>query len=75
MVKIRINDIVYEVVDDVLAEEDIKDMVMKAIHFINLIEEDFLPSYHRDDALIQILEKLYKFDLQEYEENTDIIDF
>lgn len=74
MVKIRINDIVYEVVDDVLAEEDIKDMVMKAIHFINLIDEDFLPSY-RDDALIQILEKLYKFDLQEYEENTDIIDF
>lgn len=75
MVKIRINDIVYEVVDDVLAEEDIKDMVMKAIHFINLIEEDFLPSYHRSESLILILEELYQFDLVEYEENTDIIEF
>lgn len=74
MVKIRINDIVYEVVDDVLAEEDIRDLVLKAVHFINLIDEDFLPSY-RDDALIQILEKLYKFELQEYEDNADIIDF
>lgn len=74
MVKIRINDIVYEVVDDVLEEEYIKDMVLKAVHFINLIDEDFLP-VDKERSLFQILEEVYDFKLQEYEENEDIIEF
>lgn len=74
MVKIRINDVVYEVVDDVLAEEDIRDMVLKAVHFINLIDEDFLP-VDKERSLFQILEEVYDFKLQEYEENEDIIEF
>ena len=74
MVKIRIDNIVYEVVDDVLEKEDIKDMVLKAVHFINLIDEDFLP-VDKERSLFQILEEVYDFKLQEYEENEDIIEF
>lgn len=73
MVKIRINDVVYEVVDDVFAEEDIRDMVLKSVHFINLIDE-FLP-VDKERSLFQILEEVYDFKLQEYEENEDIIEF
>lgn len=74
MVRIRINNTVYEVVDDVLEKEDIKDMVLKAVHFINLIDEDFLP-VDKERSLFQILEEVYDFKLQEYEENEDIIEF
>lgn len=74
MVKIRIDNVVYEVVDDVLEEEDIKDMVLKAVRFINLIDEDFLP-VDKERSLFQILEEVYDFKLQEYEENEDIIEF
>lgn len=74
MVKIRIDNVVYEVVDDVLEKEDIKDMVLKAVHFINLIDEDLLP-VDKERSLFQILEEVYDFKLQEYEENEDIIEF
>lgn len=74
MVRIRIDNIVYEVKDTVLEEEDIKDMVLKAVHFINLIDEDLLP-VDKERSLFQILEEVYDFKLQEYEENEDIIEF
>lgn len=74
MVKILIDNVVYEVKDSVLEEEDIKDMVLKAVRFIKLLDEDLLP-VDKERALCQILEEVYDFELQEYEENMDIIEF
>lgn len=74
MVKIRIREIVYEVVDDFLGEEAIRDMVLKAVDFINSLDESSFP-ISRDNALVEIIENLYRFELQEYEDNSDIIDF
>lgn len=75
MVKIRIDDYTYQVIDsdDVLLQSDVKDMVLKAVDFINGVDDDFLPC-GKSDSLIAILEKVYGFQLQEYEE-TDVIVF
>lgn len=74
MVKIRIGGVLYNVIEDELLVDDVRDMVLKAVHFLNLIDDDFLPN-EKDDALISILEDLYQFKLEEYQPNPDIIEF
>ena len=75
MVKIRIGGVLYNVIEDNnLLVDDVRDMVLKAVHFLNLIDDDLLPN-EKDDALFSILEDLYQFRLEEYEPNPDIIEF
>ena len=41
MVKIRIGGVLYNVIEDDLLVDDVRDMVLKAVHFLNLIDDDF----------------------------------
>lgn len=74
MVKIRIDNIVYEVKSADFEDKEVKKMVSEAVSFIKSQEGRYLNLY-KDDALELVLKKIFGLALIEQKNHDEIIEF